>query len=159
MSRVGKKPIEIPAGVEVKLEEDKVVVSGPKGRILKAIRPEVKVELKDGQVLISPRETKLNPRERKRTRAFWGLTRAFIANFIQGVTKGFEKQLEIQGVGFRAVLEGKNLVLNIGFSHPVKIEIPESIQVSVDKNIIKIQGVDKELVGQVAANIRKAKVP
>jgi len=159
MSRVGKKPIKIPEGVEVKLEEGKVSVSGPKGEISREIRPEIKVEIKDGEVLVSPKETKLNPREGKRSRAFWGLTRALIANLIEGVKEGFEKQLEIQGVGYRAVLEEEELILYVGFSHPAKIKIPQGIQVSVEKSIIKVAGSDKELVGQVAANIRKVKKP
>ena len=159
MSRVGKKPIKIPEGVEVKLEEGKISVKGPKGEISREIRPEIKVEIKDEEVLVFPKGTKLNPREGKRSRAFWGLTRALIANLIEGVTEGFEKQLEIQGVGYRAVLEKEELVLYVGFSHPVGVKIPQGIQVSVEKNIIKISGIDKELVGQVAANIRKVKEP
>ncbi|MDP2664249.1 MAG: 50S ribosomal protein L6 [bacterium] len=159
MSRVGKKPIKIPEGVEVKLEREKISVKGPKGEISMEVRPEIKVELKDGEVLVSPKETKLNPREGKRSRAFWGLTRALIANLIKGVTEGFEKQLEIQGVGFKAALEKEELVLHVGFSNPVRVKIPQGIQVSIEKNIIKVAGFDRGLVGQVAANIRKVKEP
>lgn len=159
MSRIGKKPIKIPEGVEIKLEEEKVSVSGPKGEISREIRPEIKVEIKNGEVLVSPKETKLNPREGKRSRAFWGLTRALIANMIKGVTEGFEKQLEIQGIGYKAALEKEELVLYVGFSHSVRVKIPQEVQVSVEKNIIKVAGIDKELVGQVAANIRKVKKP
>ncbi len=153
MSRVGKKPIPIPAGVEIKVEGGEIWVKGPKGEIKKALRPEIKVEVKEKEILVSM------AKETKQTQAFWGLTRALIANLIEGVTSGFEKQLEIQGVGYRAALEGEELVLQVGFSHPVKMSLPEGIKVLVEKNIITVSGIDKELVGQTAANIRKIKKP
>jgi len=151
MSRVGKKPIEIPSGVEVKVDDNQVSVKGPKGALTYATRPEVKVEVKEGKILVSLlKEDAL---------AFWGLTRAIIANMVKGVVSGYEKKLEITGVGFRANVEGQDLVLNIGFSHPVKIKAPEGISFSVGKNIITVSGIDKGLVGQIAAKIRKTRPP
>jgi large subunit ribosomal protein L6 len=153
MSRIGKKPIKIPEGVEVKIEESKVTIKGPKGELSQKIRPEVKVEFKNGQILVEPKV------DSKRTKAFWGLTRALLNNMVNGVQQGYEKKLEIQGIGYKANLEGDNLVLMVGFSHPVKMEIPEEVKVAVEKNIITVSGIDKELVGLVAAKIRKVKPP
>ena len=158
MSRVGKKPIEIPAGVEVKIEGQKVIVKGPKGELSKEIRPEIKVEIKENKVLLSPQTIiTISTRERKKIPAFWGLFRALIFNMIKGVTAEFEKKLEIEGVGFKAVIEGENLVLSVGYSHSVKIKIPKDIKVLVEKNTITVSGTNKELVGQFAATIRKTK--
>ncbi len=151
MSRIGKKPIEIPAGVEVKIAGQEVAVKGPKGELSIKVRPEIKVEMKDGKIALSTQiET---------AKAFWGLTRALLANMVQGVVKNFEKKLEIVGVGNRAVLEGQTLVLSVGFSHPVKVPAPQGIAFLVEKNIITVQGVDRGLVGQTAANIRKVRPP
>jgi large subunit ribosomal protein L6 len=169
MSRVGKKPISIPENVEVKIEDSKVTVKGPKGELSREVRPEIKVEVrpvksdevgakqfnrvKDKEIVVSPQK------ESKETQAFWGLTRALIANMVKGVTEGYEKKLEIQGVGFKANLEGQDLVLNVGFSHPVKIKAPEGTNFSVEKNIITVSGIDIEKVSQTAAKIRKIKPP
>jgi len=153
MSRIGKKPILIPENVEVKIEGQKVIVKGPKGELSKEIRPEIKVEIKEGKILVSPQ------RETKQTKAFWGLTRTLLANAIEGVTVGFEKKLQIEGLGFRANLEEDNLVLKVGFTNPIKLKTPEGIRFSIEKNIITVSGIDKELVGQVAAKIRKVKPP
>ncbi|MBZ9577761.1 50S ribosomal protein L6 [Patescibacteria group bacterium] len=153
MSRIGKKPIPIPEGVEVKIEGQNVIVKGPKGELQKEVRPEIKVEIKENEILVSPEK------ETKKTNAFWGLTRTLISNIIKGVTEGYEKKLEIQGVGYRANLEGEDLVLQVGFSHPVKIDKVEGIKFEVEKNIITISGIDKELVGQIAAKIRKVRKP
>lgn len=153
MSRIGKKPILIPENVEVKIEGQKVIVKGPKGELSKEIRPEIKVEIKEGKILVSPQ------RETKQTKAFWGLTRTLLANAIEGVTVGFEKKLQIEGLGFRANLEEDNLVLKVGFTNPIKLKTPEGIRFSIEKNIIIVSGIDKELVGQVAAKIRKVKPP
>ncbi len=153
MSRIGKKPIEMPEGVEVKIEDNMVTVKGPKGELQKEIRPEIKVEIKDNEILVSPEK------ETKRTKAFWGLSRTLISNMIEGVTKGYEKKLEIQGVGYKANLEGEDLVLQVGFSHPTNIKKPEGIEFSVEKNIITVSGINKELVGQTAAKIRKVRKP
>ena len=151
MSRIGKKPIEIPAGVEVKIAGQQISVKGPKGELSIKVRPEIKVEMKDGKVLVSAQDDL--------AKAYWGLTRALLANMIQGVVKNFEKKLEIVGVGNRVVMEGENLVLSVGFSHPVKVPAPQGIVFSVDKNIITVQGPDIGLVGQTAANIRKVRPP
>ena len=181
MSRIGKKPILIPEGVEVKIEGQKVVVKGPKGELSQEVLPEIKVEVKDNQILVSPAgRTSKSQRDKqfkrvhppippllqkrrgladKRIKAFWGLTRALIANLVKGVTDGYEKKLEITGIGFRAKLEENHLVLEIGFTHPVKIICPAGINFSVEKNIITVSGIDKQLVGEVAAKIRNAKKP
>ena len=153
MSRVGKKPILIPEGVRVKIEDQRVIISGPKGEISREVRPEIKVELKEGKIFVLPKI------QTKRTKAFWGLTRALLKNMVEGVTKGYEKKLEIQGIGFKANLEGNDLVLQVGFTHPVKIKGVPGIKFSVEKNIITVSGIDKELVGQMAAKIRAVKPP
>lgn len=153
MSRVGKKPILIPERVEIKIENQKVKIKGPKGELEREIRPEIRVELKEGKIFVLPKI------ETKKTKAFWGLTRALLANAIEGVTAGYEKKLQIEGLGFRASLEGDNLVLQVGFTHPVKLKTPEGIKFSVEKNIITVSGINKELVGQIAAKIRKVKPP
>ena len=149
MSRIGKKPILIPENVEVKIDNQKVIVSGPKGELSREVRPEIKVELKDNQILVSPKI------ETKRTKAFWGLTRALLSNMVKGVIEEYEKKLEIEGLGYRASLEGEDMVLFVGFTHPVKIKCPEGIKFSVEKNIITISGINKELVGGIASKIKK----
>jgi len=153
MSRIGKKPIQIPAGVEVKIEGNKVIVKGPKGELSREIRPEIKIEVSNNQILVSSQI------ETKQTKALWGLTRALVANMAKGVAEGFRKQLEIQGIGFRAVVEGEDLVLYVGYSHPVKVKAPMGVQFSVEKNIITVSGFDLEAVSQTASRIRKAKPP
>lgn len=158
MSRIGKKPIEIPEGVEVKIEADKVVVKGPRGEITKEIRPEIKIEVKEGKIFVQPFSEK-GWVETKKIKAFWGLTRALLANAVEGVTKGYERKLQIEGIGFRANLEGDNLALQVGFTHPVKINVPEGVKFAVEKNIIIVSGIDKGLVSQTAAIIRKVKKP
>jgi len=153
MSRVGKKPIDIPEGVEVKIEGQKVTVKGPKGELSRSFREEISVEIKDGKVVVSPKI------QTKKTKAFWGLTRSLIFNMIEGVTKGFEKKLEVEGLGYSASLEGEDLVLKVGFSHPVKVKKPKDITFKVEKNVITVSGIDKELVGQIAAKIRSIRPP
>lgn len=153
MSRIGKKTILIPAGVEVKLEDVKIIVQGPKGILSRDIRPEIGMEIKEGKVLVFPKM------ETKKTNAFWGLTRILIFNMIEGVTKGFEKKLQIEGLGFRAAMEGQDLALQIGYSHPVKVKAPEGIKFSVEKNIISVSGIDKEKLGEITAKIRDLKKP
>lgn len=153
MSRIGKQPIEIPQGVDVSIENNLVKVKGPKGELERYIRPEIKIEKNDNIITVAP------DKETKRTSALWGLSRTLIANMVEGVTNGFEKKLEIQGVGYRANMEGEALVLLMGFSHPVKIDKVEGIKFEVDKLIITVSGIDKELVGQIAAKIRKVKPP
>ncbi|MBI4134956.1 MAG: 50S ribosomal protein L6 [Candidatus Sungbacteria bacterium] len=153
MSRVGKQPITIPEGVSVDIRDGRVAVKGPKGEVVRIIRPEVRVEAKDGVVVVLPVAFT------KKTPAFWGLTRALLAHTIEGVSRGFEKKLEIEGVGYRAQIEDKNLVLSLGFSHPVKLEPPEGIEFKVEKNIVTVSGFSKEAVGEVAAGLRALKKP
>jgi large subunit ribosomal protein L6 len=153
MSRIGKKPIQIPESVEVKIEGDLIMVKGPKGESKNQIRPEIKMEAKDKQIEFNPQVF------HKGIPALWGTYRSLIFNMIEGVTKGFEKALEIEGVGYRASLEGRDLVLNLGYSQPIKIKAPQGIEFKVEKNIITVSGIDKQLVGQVAAEIRSARKP
>ena len=153
MSRIGKKPIPIAQGVEVKSEKGKIIVKGPKGELEREVNPEIKVEAKDSQIFVTPQK------ETKKTKALWGLNRALIANMVQGVSQGFEKKLEIEGVGYKAKVEGNDLVLEVGFSHPVKIEAPEGITFSVEKNVITVSGIDKEKVGHISAKARSVKPP
>lgn len=154
MSRIGRKPIAIPSGVEVKLDGSNVQVKGPKGTLSMDIMPKITVSIENGQVNIG-RESELKP-----VRAAHGMTRAMIANMITGVSAGFEKVLEIVGVGYRAALQGKNLVLSLGFSHPVEVIPPAGIEFTTDSPIkITVRGIDRQLVGQVAANIRGYRPP
>jgi len=153
MSRIGKKPILIPEGVEVKIAGQKVTVKGPKGEISREFRPELSISTEDNKVMVGIEK------ETKQTRSLWGLSRALLANLIRGVKEGYEKKLEIEGVGFKASIEGDKLILNMGFSHQVKVEVPEGIKFYVEKNVITISGIDKELVGQMAAKIRAIKPP
>lgn len=153
MSRIGKKPIEIPKEVEVKIEKQKVIIKGPQGELSLEMRPEIEALVKEGKIFIYPKK------ETKNTSALWGSTRANLANIIKGVTEGFEKKLEIRGIGYRANLEGEDLVLQVGFSHSVKIKKPVGIKFSIDKSIINIFGIDKQLVGETAARIRRIRPP
>lgn len=152
MSRIGKKPIEILEGVKVDITEKEIKVSGPKGELTQAMHHEINIEVKDGNILVSPKG-KLS----KKNRGFWGLYRALVANMVEGVSKGFEKKLEIQGVGFKANVEGDTIVLNLGFSNPVKLKKPEDIDILVEKNIVTVSGISKEKVGEMAALIRRQK--
>lgn len=153
MSRIGKKPIEIPAGIEVKLEGNTVTVKGAKGELSREFRPEVKIEIKDNIITTSISS------EEKLSKALWGLTRVLIFNMIIGVSEGFEKKLEIQGVGYKAEIQGEKINLSMGYSHPVILDIPKGLTTIVEKNIITITGINKEDVGQFAANIRKVRKP
>ena len=153
MSRIGKQPILILDKVEAKMDQNEIKVKGPKGELVQTIDPLIEVEIRDKEIVLKP------AKKRKDAAALWGLYRALIANMVLGVTEGFEKQLEIEGVGFRAAMQGKKLVLNIGLSHPVEIEPPSSIEFKVDKNTITISGIDKQLVGLWAAKIRANKKP
>ena len=151
MSRIGKKPIEIPQGVEILIDGQKITVKGPKGQLERVVRPEIKVELKENELLCIPVKTTKN------TNAFWGLTRALLANMVKGVVEGYEKSLQIEGLGYKANMEGDTLVLMAGFTHSVKIASPEGIKITVDKNIINVSGIDKELVGLTASRIKKVR--
>jgi large subunit ribosomal protein L6 len=154
MSRIGRKPIEIPSEVNVAVDPGRVMVNGPLGELQSQIPHRIKVE-RDGDMLVVTR-----PTERGDDRALHGLTRSLVANMVEGVTKGFEKRLEIQGVGYRAALRGTSLELNVGFSHPVVKEAPAGItfEVPVPTQIV-VKGIDKQQVGQIAAEIRKVRPP
>ena len=154
MSRIGKQPIPIPDGVTVSIAPDRVDVKGPKGELFERISRDMKVEQQDGQILVS------RPSDRRDHRALHGLTRSLVANMVQGVTEGFEKRLEIQGVGYRAQLRGNTLELALGYSHPVRVEAPDGIdfEVPVPTQIV-VRGIDKQAVGEIAAQIRKARPP
>jgi len=154
MSRIGRKPVSVPDAVTVEIGAADIAVKGPKGELRQTFSPDMKVEQEDGVVTIT------RPTDRGEHRALHGLTRSLIANMVEGVTDGFEKRLEIQGVGYRAALKGKKLELALGFSHPVAIEAPEGIDFEVPQPTeIIIKGIDKQLVGQVAADIRKRRPP
>jgi large subunit ribosomal protein L6 len=154
MSRIGRKPISVPESVTIDVAPGRVSVKGPKGELAQTLSSEMKVEQSDGVLTVE------RPTNRGEHRALHGLTRSLIANMVEGVTDGFEKRLEIQGVGYRAQLKGKNLELALGYSHPVAIEAPEGIEFEVPQPTeIVVRGIDKQLVGQVAADIRKRRPP
>jgi large subunit ribosomal protein L6 len=154
MSRIGKKPIEVPAGVIVAVDPGRVTVSGPKGELRQTVPQRMQIAQEDGTLTVT------RPTERGEDRALHGLTRTLIANMVEGVTNGFEKRLEIQGVGYRATLQGSNLELQVGYSHPVRITPREGIsfEVPVPTQVI-VRGIDKQAVGQTAAEIRKVRPP
>lgn len=154
MSRIGKKPVPLPKGVTARLEGLRVTVKGPKGEISRLVHPELAVALDDESIVVR------RPSDEPRHKALHGLTRTLIANMVDGVTKGFAKALEIQGVGYKAEPKPFGVQLVVGFSHPVPYHAPTGIKISVDNNVVvKIEGVDKELVGQVAAEIRAIRPP
>ena len=153
MSRIGKKPIVIPAGVKVACTGALVQVEGPRGKLQHECPSEVTVEIADGEVLVK-RAT-----DNRIERSMHGLTRTLIANMVEGVVQGFTRELEVVGVGYRAEKSGKILTLTVGFSHQVNFDEPDGITINVDKQIIKVEGIDKHLVGQTAANIRKVRKP
>ncbi len=153
MSKIGKKPIVVPASVEVKIDDGFLAFKSSNGNLKLEVPRNIKVELKDGELVFSP-ENKL-----RLTQALWGTTRALANNAVNGLSSGFEKSLKLEGVGYKANMEGETLVLNLGLSHPVKFVPPQGIKISVDKNIIKITGYDKAVVGQSAAKIRAFKKP
>jgi len=154
MSRIGKLPIPISAQVTVTTADQVVTVHGPKGELKLTVHPRVRVTVEATQAKVTVINSDLQS-----DRALWGLTRMLIANMITGVTTGYEKKLEINGVGFRAAVSGKTLTLNLGFSHPIEFPIPEQINISLDKNVITVAGIDKQLVGETAAKIRRFKKP
>ena len=155
MSRIGRKPIPVPSGVEVVIEPEVVHVSGPRGSLSERVHRDIGVEQGEDGVL-----TVTRPTDRGEHRALHGLTRSLVANMVVGVTEGYSKTLEIQGVGYRAVLKGRNLELALGYSHPVPIEAPTGIEFEVPQPTrIIVKGIDKQLVGEIAANIRKKRPP
>jgi len=154
MSRIGNRPIEIPEGVEVEVAGGLVTVKGPKGELRQSVSPAMRIERSDGTLTVE------RPSERGEHRALHGLTRTLIANMVEGVTDGFEKRLEIQGVGYRARLQGKQLELALGYSHPVSITPPEGIEFEVPQPTeVIVRGIDKQLVGEIAARVRKQRPP
>lgn len=153
MSRTGKLPIKIPAGTEVSVASGEITVKGKGGTLKRAMHPAVKVEVQNGEVVVSPaQQTRL-------ARALWGTYAAHVRNMVAGVNTPFQKKLEVQGIGYRAELSGKQLKLQVGFSHPVLMQVPEGVTVSIEKSIISISGANKEQVGQFAASIRATKKP
>ncbi|MEK7167307.1 MAG: 50S ribosomal protein L6 [Patescibacteria group bacterium] len=154
MSRIGKQPINIPEGVNIKMENQNIIIKGPKGELIQKIHPNVKIEQKDNKLLVNVQKT-----NDKKQRALWGLFQRLISNMIEGITNGFEKKLEINGLGYKAEVSGNKLVLNVGFSHQVNFDIPKDIDIKIEKNIIIISGFDKQLVGETAAQIRRIKKP
>jgi large subunit ribosomal protein L6 len=154
MSRIGNRPIDVPSGVELKLEGSSLQVKGPKGELRQTLPDEIDVEIADDQVRFK------RPNDKTKTRALHGLTRALVGNMVTGVTTGFTRELEIQGVGYRADASGNTLNLLLGLSHPVAMPVPEGLSVSVEGNTrIKIEGIDKQQVGQFAADVRKLRPP
>ena len=155
MSRIGRAPITIPAGVEVKVDENNhITVKGPKGTLERTLVPQIKVEVEAGTILVT------RPDDEKTNRSLHGLTRTLVANMVHGVTEGFSKTLEVNGVGYRAAKEGKKLVLNIGYSHQINVEEVDGITIDVpNPNTVVINGIDKQKVGQFAADIRAKRPP
>jgi large subunit ribosomal protein L6 len=154
MSRIGKQPIAVPDGVEVSIEPELVSVKGPKGELSERKSREIEVRQENGEVVVT------RPTDRGEHRALHGLTRSLIANMVEGVTNGFEKRLEIQGVGYRAQLQGNKLVLALGYSHPVEMDAPSGIDFEVPQPTrVVVRGISKQAVGEVAANIRKQRPP
>ena len=154
MSRIGKKPVTLPKGVAVEIQGNTVAVKGPKGELRRTLHTEMQVALAEGQVTVS------RPSDEKRHKALHGLSRTLVQNMVDGVSKGFSKTLEIQGVGYKAEAKPYGVNLIVGFSHPVKYEAPKGIKISVENNtVVKIEGADKEAVGQVAAELRSVRPP
>ena len=154
MSRIGKKPIIIPQGVEVEIQGQNVKVRGPKGEISQELPDEISVEQKGDKLQLSLKK------RGKQSRALWGLWRALLKNDVEGVTSGFEKKLEIRGVGYRASLDEDRVIkLEVGFSHPVNLKIPQGIDVAIEKNIVTVSGINKQAVGEFAAKVRKIRPP
>ncbi len=154
MSRIGKRPIDVPAGVNVSIDPGRVMVSGPLGELHQQVPARMAIAREDGQLIVT------RPTERGDDRALHGLTRTLVANMVEGVTKGFEKKLQIQGVGYRAALRGTSLELNVGFSHPVVIDAPKGIAFEVPTPTeVTVKGIDKQQVGEIAAQVRKVRPP
>ncbi len=153
MSRVGKQLLHIPPKTEVSVDGE-IVVKGPMGELRRPAHPRVRITIEEGRVVVSP----VNMHDRL-SRALWGTYASHIKNMLRGVHEPYEKKLEIEGIGYRASVSGTTLELLVGFSHPVRMEIPEGLEVTVEKNVISVKGIDKELVGQFAANVRAVRKP
>ena len=152
MSKIGKKPVQVPKGVDVKIDGSLISVKGPKGELKMTLNDVVSVSVQEGSVSV-------NLKDNQDKAEIWGLTRALIANMIKGVTNGFEKNLEFEGVGYKANVKGSELELNLGYSHPISIKIPDGINVKVEKSVIKIEGMDKESIGHFAAEVKTKRLP
>ncbi len=160
MARLGKRPVEIPDGVKVKIEDNKIIIEGPKGKLEKEILPYIEVEIADNKIYVKNIIPEKNKKLYKKGEAFQGLMRSLIENMVIGVKDGYEKVLEIHGVGYKGEVKGKKLVLALGFSHPVEVDIPGDISVEVARNtVIFIRGIDKQKVGNFAASVRKIYPP
>lgn len=155
MSRIGKMPIEVPNGVTVDVQDHKVSVTGPKGKLSRVFHPEMEVELSDSVLSVR------RPSDSRQHRALHGLTRALLNNMVVGVSQGFSKRLQIEGVGYRAEMDGKTLVLNVGYSHPIRFDPPQDMAFAVENRnkTVVVSGIDKEMVGEIAAQIRKTRPP
>ncbi|MEL6803118.1 MAG: 50S ribosomal protein L6 [Bacteroidota bacterium] len=153
MSRLGKQPVNLPSGVEATYTDGVLTVKGPKGTLARAIKEAVSVNIENSIITFEPANNS------KEARALWGTYASHAINMVTGVTEGFEKVLELEGVGYRAEIKGTSIVLNVGFSHPVELAFPEGVTAEIEKNVIKITGIDKDVVGQYAANVRKVKKP
>jgi large subunit ribosomal protein L6 len=154
MSRIGKRPIELPAAVNVAISPGRVQVNGPLGELSQSVPQRIKIEKDEGTLVVT------RPTERGEDRALHGLTRSLVANMVEGVTNGFEKRLQIQGVGYRAALRGTDLELSVGYSHPVTIKPPEGISFEVpEPTVVIVKGIDKQAVGEIAAQVRKVRPP
>jgi large subunit ribosomal protein L6 len=154
MSRIGRQPIEVPSGVNIAISPGRVQVNGPLGELTQVVPARMQIKQEDGTLTVT------RPTERGDDRALHGLTRSLVANMVEGVTNGFEKRLEIQGVGYRAALRGTDLELNVGLSHPVVIKPPQGISFEVpDNTTVLVKGIDKQLVGEIAAQVRKTRPP
>jgi large subunit ribosomal protein L6 len=155
MSRIGRMPITVTQGVTVDVKKNTVVVKGPKGELSRTFDPDIQIRLEDNQLVVQ------RPTDQRRHRALHGLTRALLNNMVVGVSRGFTRRLEIVGVGYRAELQGKNLVLHVGYSHPVVVEPPPGISFEVEKGYrsLTVSGIDKELVGEMAARVRRVRPP
>lgn len=154
MSRVGKKPVVIPAGVTAEIKDHTVIVKGPKGELTLVVHPKVQIALENNELTVSVAKP-----DNKQERALWGLFRALINNLVVGVTSGFTKVLEVNGVGYKAAVNGTKLTLNLGYSHPIDMEIPKGLEVKVEKNTITVSGADRQMVGQFCAVVRQQRPP
>lgn len=154
MSRLGKLPIQLPDGVGAELKGSTLKVKGPKGELSQEIHPLVKVDIQDKEINISVNDT-----ESKKERALWGLFRSLARNLVQGVSEGFSKQLEVVGVGYRVSVSGNKLTLNVGYSRPVEFTVPEEVSVQTEGNTITVSGIDKQIVGETAARIKRVRKP
>ena len=154
MSRIGKKPIQIPSGVTVTVTQGSITVKGPKGELCRILHPNVSVKTEDGNALVTVK----NP-EDQNDRALWGLWGSLLRNMVAGVVNPFSKQLQFVGVGYKVALSGNKLTVEVGFSHPVEFQLPKGIEAKVEKNTVTLSGIDKELVGEIAAQLRRIQPP